>query len=122
MSTEIKNATVESTRLGGYDGHVGILSAWLYLDYGGSSQGFGGHGLDEPIKDAKGKFLDRQGSARGMEFIRRILTTLDVESWENLPGTPLRVVCEHSKVHAIGHYLKDKWFYPDKDLDHLKAG
>ena len=46
MSTmeEIKNAIITGTYLGIED--HGILTFWLYLDYGGSGQGFGGYQLD----------------------------------------------------------------------------
>ena len=45
MSTmeEIKNAIITGTYLGIED--HGILTFWLYLDYGGSGQGFGGYQL-----------------------------------------------------------------------------
>ncbi len=118
---EIKNAVIESTFLG-KEGH-GILSSMLTLDYGGSCQGFGGYGFDKPIKDDQDNFLRREGTAYGCEFINRILETLDVESWEKLKGTHLRVVTKgdffNSKIQGIGHIIKDKWFYPEKDLSYF---
>lgn len=107
MDTEIRNATIKSTELGLKD--HGCLSFFLYLDYGGAGQGFGGYVLDEPIHK-NGKFIKRIGSAFGMEIINQILKVLEVNSWEKLPGTPCRAKTEHHKVHAIGHYLKDNWF------------
>jgi hypothetical protein len=119
---ETRNAVIIGTMLGIED--HGILTCYVYLDYGDSGhQGFGGYSLDGPRKDGNGKHLGRFGSAFGMEFIRRLLDTLGVETWEKLKGTPCRVVAEYSKVHAIGHFTKNKWFdpaelakeYPDAD-------
>ena len=111
---EIKNAKIESTRLG-YDRGV-FLCAWIYLGYGGSVQGFGGYVL----AIAKNEGPIRPLNDFGIESINRILGTLGVESWEQLPGTPCRVKCEYSKVHAIGHYLNDKWFSYEELKKELK--
>ena len=101
--TKIQNAKIESTFLGVED--HGILSFFLHLDYGGICQGFGGYSLDSYDKETEG----RKSTAASMELIRAILDTLEVESWEKLPGTFCRAKSDHSKVHAIGHPLKDKW-------------
>lgn len=93
METEIVNAKITSTKLG-FDDHY---SFWLYLDYGGSGQGFGGYALG-------GKFTDY--------ILRGILETLGVDTWEKLPGTSVRVDRDHGKIYRIGHYLKDDWFDP----------
>lgn len=113
MSKEIKNARIGSTMLGVED--HGILTAFLYLDYDSSSQGFGGYSLDGFNKE-----LDKRvGSAYGMEFIKRVLNVLEVDNWENLKGKYCRADSEHYKVHGIGHITKDQWFYPEKDLKFL---
>lgn len=111
MSTELMNAKIRSTMLGRED--HGILTAFLNLDYGSGGQSFGGYALDEWVgpRSSEGK---RIGTAYGMEFIAEILRVLEVETWEKLPGTVCRVRAEHSKVHAIGHFLKDQWFEPEK--------
>ncbi len=103
MTIEERNAKIESTNLGTED--HGCMTFYLMLDYGGAGQGFGGYVLDEFDKEAK----TRRGTAYGTEAIRRVLETVGVSRWEKLPGTPVRVRAEHDKVHAIGHYLKDKW-------------
>ena len=56
-----------------------------------------------------------------MEFIRRILETLEINGWEKLPGTVIRCKTEGwgGGVPAIGHALKEKWFEPSIDLAHL---
>lgn len=104
--TEEKNATIESTMLGIED--HGCFTFYLHLNYGGGGQGFGGYTLDEPVHDG-GRFVRRRGTGYGAEAIMQVLRVLKVGSWEKLPGTPCRVRAEHSKVHAIGHYLEDRW-------------
>ncbi len=106
MIYEEKNAKIKRVSLAIED--HGILTAWLELDYNSGGQGFGGYALDEYDPNKK----CRVGHAFGTEFILRVLTTIGVDSWEKLPGTSCRVRAEHSKVHSIGHYLKDVWFSP----------
>jgi hypothetical protein len=103
---EMKNAKIANTMLGRED--HGIMSFYLNLDYGGSGQGAGGWCLDTPVH-RDGKFSHREGCAAGMDLIGKILETLEVETWEKLPGTYCRVRASWSKVQAIGHPLKDKW-------------
>lgn len=110
--SEIKNAKIRRTMLGIED--HGILTGMIDLDYGHSGQGFGGNAFDEPVRDEKDKFIGRRGTAFGMEFIRRVLEVLEVDSWEKLPGTFCRVQAGFGLIEAIGHPLKDKWFFPEK--------
>ena len=110
MNKEIKNAKIEGTMLG-YEDH-GIMTCFIYLDYGGSGQGFGGYGLDDCNKVGE----KRKATAYGLAFIKGILDTLEVNSWEGLKGTHCRVDANYGKVYGIGHLLKDKWFYPEQDL------
>lgn len=100
---EIKNAKIEYTMLGLED--HGIFTATVGLDYGGSGQGFGQYCL--------------KGEAAYV-FISRVLEVVGCEQWEHLPGKPCRVEAEHSKVHKIGHYLRDEWFDPVKEFEKLK--
>lgn len=106
---EVKNAKITGTMLG-YEDH-GILSCFLYLQYEHSNQGFGGHSLDKPMF-IDGKFSHREGTAYGMIYIGRILNIVGVNKWEDLKGQYIRVMASNSKVHKIGHYLKDVWFDP----------
>lgn len=110
---QIVNARIDSTMLG-VEGH-GILSCMIGLDYGGTHQGFGGYGMDEPLKDDTGKFIRRQGTAFGCEFIRRVLEVVGVERWEDLKGQHVRVKRGdgwNGEILAIGHIIKDEWFDP----------
>jgi len=103
---ETKNAKITSTMLGIED--HGILSFYLYLDYGGSGQGAGGYSLDTPIKTGN-TFLRRVGTAEGLSLIMEILEIVGVGKWEDLPGKYIRVQADQAKVHAIGNVIKDKW-------------
>lgn len=107
MSTEVKNAKINSTMLGMED--HGIMSFYLYLDYGGGGQGAGGYCLDKPLKDEKNKFIKRVGTSAGLSVIMEILNTVGVTKWEDLKGKHIRVRASFSKVEAIGHLLEDRW-------------
>ena len=107
---EIVNARIERTMLGPED--HGILTAYLHLVGDCWGQGFGGYGLDAWDERKR----ERVGSAWGMEFIRLVLKVLEVERWEDLPGTIVRVryadTRHHGSIEAIGHCLKDQWLNP----------
>ena len=104
---EERNAVIEGTMLGLED--HGIMSFYLYVDYGGSRQGAGGYALDSPVKDSEGHFLRREGTALGMALIVRILEVVGVDKWEDLKGKSIRVRADDSKVYEVGHLLKDNW-------------
>lgn len=83
---EERLAKVESTFLGIED--HGILTAMLHVTYGGSSQGIGGFAFDHRPRGS-----DRVvGSAFGVEWIRRVLEVLAVDSWEMVKGSQLLVL------------------------------
>lgn len=100
--TEIKNAKITSTSIGSED--RGTFIIYIYLDYGGGGQGFGGYVCTGSV---------------GTEFIRRTLAALEVQSWEKLPGTTVRVRASHCNVHAIGHFMKDQWFDPKAEMQEM---
>lgn len=107
---EQKNAVITDAVITN-DDH-GVLQAWLYLDYGGTSQGFGGWSL----------YLPRSFSHHNIEslaghFIWRCMEIAGVSEWGKLKGKTIRVRAEHSHVHAIGHIVKEDWFDPSKDFD-----
>lgn len=113
---QCENAIISSTVLGTKDSPV--FSALLYLDYGSGCQSFGGYSLDTPSNP---KTFCRVGTAWGMEFIARVLKTLDVTSWEKLKGCHIRADHSDRFVFGIGHIIKDQWFYPETDLEFLKG-
>ena len=106
--SETRNAKIVSTVLGLED--HGILTCWLMLDGDGWGVGFGGYALDGYDETKK----RRIGAAFGAEYVRALLDTLGIESWEKLPGTVVRVETEGwgGKVQRIGHALKERWFDP----------
>lgn len=114
--TEQRNAVIESASITN-DDH-GLLSAWLSLDYGGSGQGFGGYALYLP-KDFT--HHDPSGPNYAGHFIWRVMEIAGVSKWSDLPGKTIRVRCEHSKAHSIGHIVKDDWFSPAEDFERMNA-
>lgn len=112
---EIRNAVIESARITN-DDH-GLLSAWLSLDYGGSGQGFGGYCLYLP-KDFT--HSNNQKNYAG-HFIWRVMEIAGVTEWSGLVGKTIRARCEHSKVHAVGHIVKDDWFAPSDDFKAMES-
>jgi hypothetical protein len=112
---ETKNAVIESARITN-DDH-GLLSAWLMLDYGGSGQGFGGYALYLP-KDFTHHNL--KGPNFAGHFIWRVMEIAGVTEWGQLKGRTVRVRGDHGRVEAIGHIVKDDWFYPASDFGQMK--
>ena len=102
---QIENAIIKSTFL---SVDRNILTAYLNIEWESMGCDFGGYRMDIS-SDAEIK-----GHAFGSAFIRSILDTLEIESWEALPNTFLRI--EHSGpgvgISRIGHIIKDKWFDP----------
>ena len=74
---------IKSTSLG-FEDH-GILSAMLHFEWDGGGIGVGGFYLDMP-KDRAGRDYTRTGTAYGLDHIMRLMETVGVNKWENLPG------------------------------------
>ena len=101
MKEEIVNAKIFDTMLGIED--HGIMTAFVYLDYGGSRQGFGGYAL------ASGESMHL--------FVKNVLKIAGTDKWESLKGKVVRVKREsgwNGKIIAIGNYLSDEWFNPEE--------
>ncbi len=105
---EERNARIERTRLFVED--HGMLTAFLYLDYGnGLHQGFGGYAL----------YLPSGYGDCGGKFVYSILKTIEQDSWDDLKDKIVRVRIENGLVRAIGHPIKDQWFAPGDELKEL---
>lgn len=111
MSEHIKNAVIERVSID--DAQRGVLSAWLYLDYGGSGQGFGGHALYLPKS-----FDHHELKSYAGHFIWRCMEIAGVTSWDAIKGKTIRVKTdgEFGMIIAIGHIVKDDWFCPEQDF------
>jgi hypothetical protein len=110
MEIETRNAVIQSVQITSED--HGLLSAWLNLDYGDQGcQGFGGYALYLPKS-----FSHHDLNSCAGHFIWRCMEVAGVTEWSKLPGKTIRVRCEHSKVHAIGHIVNDDWFDPSVDF------
>lgn len=105
---EIKNAIIQDT---GMRIERGLLTAYLYVDYGGLGQGFGGYCLYLPQN-----FKHHEINSVAGHFIYKCLKIADVESWADLKGKTIRVKCTWNKIYEIGHIVKDEWFNPEKDF------
>lgn len=92
----------------------GILQCWLDLDYGGTGQGFGGYALYLPKSFSNHNLLSPAG-----HFIFRCMEIAGAGKWDSMVGKTIRVKRDHSKVHAIGHIIKDDWFCPEKDFENI---
>lgn len=92
-----QNGRIESTMLGIED--HGILTSFLYLQFAGSGQGFGGYTLT--------------GGAMAY-WMKRVLETVGVEKWEDLKGKHVRIRRKgfSDPIEALGHIVEEKWFYP----------
>ena len=109
---KIRNAVIESASITN-DDH-GLLSAWLYLEYGGVGQGFGGYALYLPKS-----FKHYGGPNLCGHFIWRVMEIAGVSKWDQLRGKTIRAQATHSGVEAIGHIVKDDWFWPEKDFKEM---
>lgn len=106
---EIRNAIITDAIITVED--RGLLSGWVYLDYGGTSQGFGGVSLYLPKNFKNHEMLSCAG-----HWIYRIMQVADVERWDKLKGKTVRVRTSWTDVKAIGHIVKDDWFEPGVDF------
>jgi hypothetical protein len=107
--TEIKNAIIKSAKITMEDHNV--LTAWVDLDYGNSCQKFGGYTLylDKGFKHHETKSFCGH-------FIARLMDISGVKRFEEIAGKSIRVKASREGIDAIGHIIKDDWFYPSIDF------
>jgi len=103
--TKIVNVKITSTFLGIED--RGLLSSFLYLEWEGGVQGFGGYHLIGPYCAL---------------WVKRVLETVGVKDWDKLPGKYIRI--EEGKygssIDSIGHIIEDKWFNVREEMKEME--
>jgi hypothetical protein len=121
MKTEslvIKNAIIDDMSID--DGDRGLLTAWLFLDYGGTHQGFGGISLYL----SKDYTHHKLSCGFAGHFIYRCMEIAGVNKWQNLKGKSIRVKLSNdgfgASIISIGHIIKDDWFNPSEDFNSQK--
>lgn len=109
----VRNAIIEGAEITIED--HGLLSAWVYLDYGDSGhQGFGGYALYLPKSFTHHKLHSVAG-----HFIWRVMEVAGVTEWSKLKGKTVRVDgggWGTGRIEGIGHIVKDDWFYPEQEF------
>ena len=96
--SEICNAVIKATNLGVQYTDHGVLSFWLFLDYGGAGQGYGGIILNGNVVSSLLYAIDK----------------VFQKDWEKLPTTPCRALIDDSRsVGAVGNHLRDLWLWYD---------
>lgn len=102
-------------------GQHDALVPWIYLQYlsgAGAMQGFGGFRLayrDRNEEEDEPTIIDGGYTGR---FIWRLLETVGVDNWNDLPKCIVRVRLSNiGTIHAIGHHTEDKWFCPTEELN-----
>lgn len=103
---EIRNAKITSTMLGRED--HGILTFMVFVEFGCSGCGIGGYAIDQYDRST-GK---RVFSGKGLEAISKILETVGVDKWEDLPNKYIRIKDNGwgSTIDEIGNLMEEKWF------------
>lgn len=110
---EIRNAIIERATLG--FGDRGFLDAWVFLDYGGIGQGFGGYALYLPAS-----YAHHEKKSFAGHFLYRVMEVAGVTDWDKLKGRSVRVRISSRLVVAIGHIVDDVWFCPEEEFKELK--
>ncbi len=114
MPEDIGNAVIGDVFFGLED--HGLLTCVISVDYGGSGQGFGNYMLGN--KDLKTTL--KQPNYAGA-FVVGVLRTLEKEDLGKLSGTPVRVKRENGLILGLGHFIKDKWFFPREMLAEMET-
>lgn len=112
-------AKIDSTAITHAD--HGVLTAWLHTSWSGSGVGVGGYCLDQP-KDRDGRDYSRVGTAYGLDYLIRVMETVGVEKWEDLPGQQVIVLfAEQNSIglssKGIAGVLNDKVFIPSEHAE-----
>ena len=109
---KVVNAIIESAELQCGDAGHGSLTSWIYVSYGGSSQGFGGYALYLPKS-----FRHHEMKSQAGHWIYRVMEIADVEDWKKVSGKAIRVIRDGVYIRAIAHIVKDDVFCPEIGFD-----
>lgn len=107
---KIENAQITSADLSMED--HGCLTLSMSIDGSGWGCCYGGYCLGKGYLGAK----EFEGSAKGLEYIMRIMDTVGVSKFQDLKGKYVRVATKGwgSPVKIIGNVIKDQWFDPEE--------
>lgn len=102
----ITNAKITSASLSMAD--YGCLTWRIDVEGDGWGVSIGGYCIGKGYLDAK----VFEGSAKGTESIMRVMDTVGVSRWEDLPGKYIRVEAGDwgDTVTKFGNIIHDKWF------------
>lgn len=121
MSVDISNAKIENASITMAD--HGCLTWFLILAGSGWGVCIGGYVIGHGYLNAK----EFEGSKKGTESLMRVMDTVGVEKWEDLPGKYVRVYSEGwgSQITKFGNIIEDKWFdcrefFSNKELEDEK--
>lgn len=115
-------AKVEYTRLGAED--HGIFTASIGFVSGAWHQSMGDYCLDEPLRDADGSFLRREGTAYGLDHVMRLLWVFGVSKWEDVKGQSALVLRTEpfGFIKGVANlHDEDRVFIPTEHADEWRA-
>ena len=103
---KIENAKIEDVSITMAD--HGCLTFWTTLKGNGWVTKYGGYAIGYGYLGSE----TFEGSSKGLEAMMRIMDTVGVDRWEDLPNHYVRV--EYTSlgvsITKIGNIIKDKWF------------
>ena len=107
---KIENARITGAELSMED--HGCLTRSMSLDGGGWGCTYGGYCIGRGYLGAE----VFEGSAKGNEYIMRIMNTVGVSKFSALKGQIVRVATKGwgSCVKIIGNVIEDRWFDPEQ--------
>lgn len=117
------NAEIESAEIRFDRGF--ILTAWVFLKWSGSDQGYGGFALGGNPFDKTAKLAEHADQANfAADFIGGMMAVAGVDNWSRMAGRIVRVrkVDEWGDIIAIGHAVNDIWYDARERMIYLAKG
>lgn len=94
---KIVNAQIISTALGPGASDYRGFCFWVYVKFELAEQGFGGF-LSKDLKI----------------HLSKLLSTVGVGTWEQLPGKFLRIEHDNSRIYRVGNIIENEWYSPEE--------